>query len=85
MFCGHCGTQIPDEAMFCPSCGKKNESCSQQDQTPLVRQTPVPPVKGHATGEVFFGIAVFHRKDGFGRYVYYRWFDGDQRHGCVLL
>lgn len=55
MFCGHCGTQIPDEAMFCPSCGKKNESCSQQDQTPLVRQTPVPPVKGHATGEVFLG------------------------------
>lgn len=55
MFCGHCGAQIPDEAAFCPSCGKRNESCSQQDQTPPVRQTPVPPVKGHAAGEVFWG------------------------------
>ncbi len=22
MFCSHCGTQVPSEAQFCPSCGK---------------------------------------------------------------
>lgn len=55
MFCGHCGTQIPDEAVFCPSCGQKIESSSRENQTPPALQTPVPPIKGHATGEAFLG------------------------------
>lgn len=53
MFCGHCGTEIPDGALFCPSCGKKVESWAQPNPTPPVSPAPMPPVKGHATGEAF--------------------------------
>ncbi len=42
-FCAYCGTQIPENAAFCPSCGKKAMQPQQQSnpQPQPVQQQPV--------------------------------------------
>lgn len=85
MFCGHCGTQIPDGALFCPSCGKKIESWEQPNPTPPRLSDSGAADKRSCNGRGFFGIVVFYRKDGFGGYVHCRRFDGGQCRGRVLL
>ena len=40
MFCMKCGTQLPDGAKFCISCGAKNEYQPQQEVTPLKMAAP---------------------------------------------
>lgn len=41
-FCAYCGTQIPENAAFCPSCGKKAMQPQQSNPQPQpVQQQPV--------------------------------------------
>ena len=42
MFCKKCGTQMNDDAKFCPSCGAVNGAQSQQTYAPP-QQAYVPP------------------------------------------
>ena len=53
MFCNHCGTRIPDDAVFCGNCGAKIEPKQQERQTPPQQERPVPPqtviVQQHVT------------------------------------
>jgi hypothetical protein len=46
MFCENCGTQIPDDAKFCPNCGQvfENGEAAQAPVVPEVPPVPVPPV-----------------------------------------
>lgn len=39
MYCGKCGSQIPDDAVFCPVCGGKNAEAGTQPQ-PASGQNP---------------------------------------------
>ncbi len=41
MFCKKCGTQIPDDAKFCPSCGADNSPVESTPETPVVEPTVV--------------------------------------------
>ena len=41
MFCGKCGTQFPDDAMFCPNCGSPAPSAAKPATPPT--PPPVPP------------------------------------------
>lgn len=45
MFCKHCGTQIEDEAKFCPTCGRiveKEESVANENSAPNYFDSPAP-------------------------------------------
>ncbi len=37
-YCSHCGTQIPDEALFCPNCGTRVITPAQQPVQQPVQQ-----------------------------------------------
>ncbi len=41
-YCRQCGTQVPDGAAFCPSCGTKNETQSGYGQTQYTSQPHQP-------------------------------------------
>ena len=34
MFCGNCGTPMPDDMLFCPQCGAKNEELTKKQEKP---------------------------------------------------
>ena len=40
MFCGKCGTQIPDGAAFCPSCGNPSGTQNQANPQPTANAQP---------------------------------------------
>lgn len=42
MFCGYCGTKIPEGALFCPSCGERVEAVVNPGPSPMP-PTPTPP------------------------------------------
>lgn len=44
MVCPQCGTEMPDDAQFCPSCGHDMRSAAPAEPT-----TPIPPVQPPAT------------------------------------
>ena len=61
MFCGRCGTPIPEGGLFCPRCGAKAEVPAQPDPIPVPQEPPVdtaapvpeePPVAAPAEPEV---------------------------------
>lgn len=41
MFCRNCGTELSDEAAFCPKCGASKNPAQNQGPTPTVTQAPV--------------------------------------------
>lgn len=42
MYCGHCGTAIPEGGLFCPQCGAKAEAPTQPDPVPVpVQESPM--------------------------------------------
>lgn len=41
MFCGRCGTPIPEGGLFCPRCGAKAEVPAQPDPIPVPQEPPV--------------------------------------------
>ena len=47
MYCKNCGTQIPDNALFCPACGTRTGVSIQN--TPA--ETPVPAAEAPAPAE----------------------------------
>ena len=53
MYCHKCGQELPDQALFCPSCGTKvtyGEPASQ-DAAPV---TPIPPGSAAPSSKQFF-------------------------------
>ena len=40
MFCGRCGTPIPEGGLFCPRCGAKAEVPAQPDPIPAPQVPP---------------------------------------------
>lgn len=53
MFCKYCGTEISNDAKFCPSCGKPVEENNSTTQTNLVQQELVD------TGSFGWGVLGF--------------------------
>ena len=47
MFCGHCGTKIPEGAKFCPSCGEKADAVVNSEPSPMPPE-PMPPAPAPA-------------------------------------
>jgi hypothetical protein len=44
MFCENCGTQLPDNSVFCTECGNKIALTGNETQKPSSKGQPVPPV-----------------------------------------
>jgi hypothetical protein len=57
LFCGHCGTAIPNNSKFCPNCGKKRTDAPQPKATSVSTKFPV---RGYAIicGLSFLSIVV---------------------------
>ncbi len=51
MFCKYCGTQLSDDAIFCPKCGKRLKSNIEQEQNP--------PLAGNEKTECDFELMEF--------------------------
>ena len=47
MFCRYCGNELPEDANFCPKCGKINE----MEGTPMPRTEVIDPMEGAAKME----------------------------------
>lgn len=57
MFCYKCGTQIPDDSVFCPKCGAGLKS-AEAGQQPAVEQQPTPQYTQPAPKKSKKGVAV---------------------------
>lgn len=47
-FCGHCGTEVDDDAAFCPSCGRPIAAYDADDQTAAIPPAPAWPTPAPA-------------------------------------
>lgn len=43
MYCSQCGTQVPDDSVFCQECGAKIEVAETQDELAVTPSGPAPP------------------------------------------
>ncbi len=56
MFCKHCGSQLPDNTVVCPSCGTVAEVIPQQ---PYPQQPYQPYVQPYDTGSFWWAVLGF--------------------------
>ena len=60
MFCMHCGQQLPPDAFFCPNCGQKAESSSNEPAEDTAVSAQPPQKKDNVAGGInsYMGFAV---------------------------
>ena len=63
-FCSHCGTQLPDGANFCHSCGSRvsNESQRTKNQTFIVDEFPRIVINNRASGSIEIDASSQHNE-----------------------
>lgn len=44
MYCFKCGKEIPDDSVFCPACGTKQDGTAQEPKPANAGPAPTPPV-----------------------------------------